>query len=209
LSLGLLLTACAPQLRDLQVEHYRSIKAFAGQLVEGGVITPQDRLLVIRTDYRTVMDGDADTHVKTDPTRDQFFEDALVSGLTSHGAGVLQNLVVNPFLARRELEETVTKVAGGTPNLAMVAEWAAKARANDLEVGTPGGHVAVRKVRDALTAFGVTKILIYRWVYHSENGTPGGSGSTKPPVGNRVFVRIVDATSGYVTWSDLLSSPKP
>ncbi|MBM3275207.1 MAG: hypothetical protein FJZ00_08630, partial [Candidatus Sericytochromatia bacterium] len=149
--LGFLLTACAGQLRDLQVEHYRSIRAFAAQLVEGGVVTAQDRLLILRTDYQTVMDGDVQTHVIADPTRDQFFEDALVSGLTSQGASVLQNLVVNPFLARRELEEAVTKVAGSTSNLAMVADWAARQRSNDLEVGAPGGHVAVRKVRDALT----------------------------------------------------------
>lgn len=181
-----LAAGCAPTLADVQHEQYRSVRVFADHLFSNGVLTKKDRLLVVRLSYPLLLAGDAAR--SPDPGRERFFEDAFVSGLLQNGAVVLEKLDVNP-----------------PPKDG--ADRGARSERDLLLLVSEGQPVAVGKVRDALTSFGLTKVVIYRWVYHAQNLTPGVQGARSPAVQNRAFVRVLDATSGYVIWSGLISSP--
>lgn len=187
LGLAGLLAGCAPTLADIQFEQYRSVRVFADHLFTNGILTKKDRLLVVRLGYPLYLSGDAARNI--DPGRDLFFEDSFVSGLLQNGAVVLEKMDVNPPPAQRE------------------ADNAARSDRDLLLLVNEGQPVAVGKVRDALTGFGLTKVVVYRWVYHAQNLTPGAQGVRNPPVLNRAFVRVLDATSGYLIWSGFLSSP--
>lgn len=181
-----LVAGCAPALADVQQEQYRSVRGFADHLFSNGVLSKKDRLLVVRLSYPLFLAGDAAR--SPDPGRELFFEDAFVSGLLQNGAVVLEKLDINP--APKD-----------------GADRGARSERDLLLLVSEGQPVAVGKVRDALTSFGLTKVVLYRWVYHAQNLMPGVQGPRNPAVQNRAFVRVLDATSGYVIWSGLISSP--
>lgn len=216
----LLGSGCTPQLRDIQIDQYRSVRYLADHLFNTNILTRKDRLLVIRLGGPVLLEAS-----ELPAGSDLFFDDAFVTGLVSNGAIVLQKMDINPPQGpaiRQTLDVQLdAKVAPKLPIRPMfqaatgsfteigtlVKDESAKTREDLLDIKIDGDHFITRKVKDSLISFGITKLLIYRWVYHSGGGNSPYS-DRYMPMQNRAFVRIVDVATGYIVWSDLLLGPR-
>ena len=210
LALGLGLAAgCSDTVRDSQTSQFRSIESLTDQLFKMKILTKSDRLLVVRMPFpvrvalgRRSASGQAEQ---------LFFDDALVAGLLKNGAVVLQDMDVGESPEQVAVDQAVARLMplpgrqatnDLLPQLLSVAGKLPQA-GKLLEIG--GRCIPLGKIGSTLTDLGITKVLLYRWVYHSRqaNIEPEGNSSFD---GNRVFVRVVDASTGYIIWSDLLVS---
>ncbi len=200
LALGLgLVSSCSDTVRDAQMSQFRSIEGLADQLFKMKILTKSDRLLVVRMPFparvtmgRRSASGQAER---------LFFDDAFVAGLLKNGAVVLQNMAAVDSPEQAAVDEALARI-GTMPGL-LSAAGKLPQDGKLLEVG--GRCVSLGKIGSSLTDLGITKVLLYRWVYHRTLAETEPDGDSTFD-GDRVFVRVVDPSTGYIIWSDLLVS---
>lgn len=200
------LAGCSDTIREHQMPEFHSIEHLTDLLFKMNVLTNKDRLLVVRLPYpQSPSDPDAPSKAAQD-----FFEDSFVAGLLKDGAVVLQDLAITNSPITGALDGAIAHLstapgASASAELTALLEASRTLAPSELYVDVGGRTVAIGRTGNVLTDDGITKVVLYRWVYHS---APSDDGDETGYTGNRVFVRIIDAATGYVIWSDLLVSPE-